>query len=115
MTPQELIARAEDLLDAYNHRDVDRIVAAFSPMVRLGDARTGRDAVRSDAELRFAEDPEVRFEAVRTLAFGNVVVQEWTDRGNAGVTIADYDLSGRIAALAHYASANGSDWRPPAP
>ena len=106
MTPQELIARAEDLIDAYNHRDVDRIVAAFSPDVHLGDASSGRgrDAVRTDAERRFADDPEQRFELVRTLAFGNVVVQEWTDRGTAGVTVADYDPSGRIAALARYGS-----------
>jgi hypothetical protein len=105
VTPQELIARAEDLLDAYNHRDVDRIVAAFSPEVRLRDARTGRDAVRADAERRFTDDPGLRFELVRTLVFGNVVVQEWTDRESAGVTIADYDPSGRISALARY---NGS-------
>jgi hypothetical protein len=114
VTPQELIARAEDLLDAYNHRDVDRIVAAFSHEVCLGGARTGREAIRADAEQRFAADPQLRLQAVRTLAFGNIVVQEWSGHGSAGVTIADYDLSGRISALTRYGSFSGPGWPPTA-
>jgi hypothetical protein len=110
MTPQELIARAEDLLAAWNHRDVDQIVAAFSPEVRLHGlqrSRGGRGAVRTHAERRLREAPDLRLEAVRTLAIGSIVVQEWIDRGSrrgAGVTVADYDLSGRITAIARYAS-----------
>ncbi len=112
MTDQELIARAEDLIAAWNERDVDRIVSAFcaDAELRSGRARpaTGREAVRIDAEGLFDAFPDLRLEVRRTISAGHVVTQEWIARSAAGrlavagVTVADYDTAGRIASYARY-------------
>jgi hypothetical protein len=113
MTDEELIARAEDLIAAWNQGDVDRIVSAFCVETRFRDASrpatmTGREAVRIDAEELLDAYPDLELELRRTVAAGHVVTQEWIARSRAGlleragVTVADYDLAGRIAQFARY-------------
>lgn len=97
MTQEELIARAEDLIAAWNQGDIDRIVAAFSV-----EARTG---VRLEVEALFERFPDVELETLRTVAAGHVVTTEWLARSQrdgqparrSGVSVADYDARGRIA------------------
>jgi steroid delta-isomerase-like uncharacterized protein len=119
MTDEELIARAHDLIAAWNQRDIDRIVSAFSADVRFRDAGSasnlgGREAVRADAEALLGVYDDIELEVSRTVADGNVVTQEFIARGTeregeAGrvverraVTVADYDSAGRIASYARY-------------
>jgi hypothetical protein len=113
MTDEELIARAEDLIAAWNHRDVDRIVSAFCVEARFNDitrpqGMTGREAVRIDAETLLETYPDLELELRRTVAAGHVVTQEWIARSRqarferAAVTVSDYDLAGRIAHYVRY-------------
>lgn len=102
MTQEELIARMEDLVAAWNAGDVDRIVSAFCP--------PGRQTVRLEVEALLARYPDVELQIVRTLAAGTVMTTEWVARGGSaenpgersGVTVADYDSSGRIARHTRY-------------
>jgi len=115
MTDQELIARAEDLSAAWNQRDLERIVCAFSPEVRFRDGReppqVGREAIRADAERMLSAFPDLVLEVRRTVASAQVVTQEWTLRAGrsrmelAGVSVADYDHAGRIERFSRYWSA----------
>ncbi len=122
MTEEELIARAEDLTAAWNQRDVDRIVAAFHPDVQFRDAVSGgsalgRAAVRADAEACLSAFPDLTLAVRRTVATGHVVIQEWMSRTTApgadedlerpGLSIADYDPTGRIVSFARYWSLSG--------
>ena len=121
MTEKDLLARFGSLMSAWNDRDVDRIVAAFSPESQFRNAATrqivrGREAVRADAEALLDAFSDLRLEMRRTLAAGSVVTCEWTARGTQrhaqesgiraieqdGVLIADYDGSGQVLALARY-------------
>lgn len=117
MTDEELVARAQDLIAAWNHRDVDRIVSAFSVEVRFRDVRsplqlTGREAVRADAEALLAAYHDLELEVRHTVARGNVVTQEWIARATdprVGQrverlvrTVADYDGAGRISSYVRY-------------
>ena len=113
MTNEELIARAEDLIAAWNQRDLDRIVSAFCAEARFRDVgrpqdSTGREAVRIDAEEMFESFPDLELELRRTVASGHVVTQEWVARSSesalerACVSIADYDMTGRIASYVRY-------------
>jgi hypothetical protein len=108
---QELAARAEDLIAAWNERDVDRLVVAYSVDARLRDpaggaTRTGREAIRADAERVLAAMPDLRFELRRTTVGGNVVVQEWVARAEHFerdvVVISEFDSAGRITAFTRY-------------
>ena len=102
MTREELIARAEDLVAALNQADLDRIVSAFC----VGT----REAVREEAETLLDQFPDLELEILRTLATGNVVTMQWLARASCdgshtprpGVTVADYDPSGRISTQATY-------------
>jgi hypothetical protein len=130
LTEHELIARAEDLVQAFNHRDLDRVVAAFSPDVCFRDpsyrgSETGRQAVRADAESWLRAIPDLVVESRRTIVDGHVVAQQWTAHGTLreisaaadepvaqrieqdGVTIADYDMAGRIVRFVRYRTAVG--------
>jgi hypothetical protein len=103
MTQEELIARAQDLVDAWNEGDVDRIVSAFCV--------EWRETVRLDAERLLERCPSVEIEVLRTMTAGNVVTTEWAARPRAGdqatpprvgVTVADYDIRGRISRYSRY-------------
>jgi SnoaL-like polyketide cyclase len=143
MTDKDLLARFESLVTAWNDRDVDRIVAAFSPEARFYHAATrrvsfGREAVRADAEALLRAIPDLKLEIRRTFAARSVVTCEWTARGtwrvaraNAaraverdGVLIADYDGAGQVLGFIRYATPtfavrtpatdlDGSIFRPP--
>ena len=102
MTQEELLARAEDLIAAFNNGDVERIVSAFCV-----DAR---EAVRLDAERLLEKCSGVELEVLRTVAAGNVVTTEWVARPRthgqgdecSGVSVADYDIRGRISRYNRY-------------
>lgn len=116
MTEQELAARAEDLIRAWNERDVDQIVVAhrFDATIRAlpdGFSGIGREAVRADAERLLAAVPDLRLELRRTTVGYNVVVQECVARGTDGdggrfnrdvIAIAEFDATGRIATFTRY-------------
>src|SRR4051794_20946813 len=109
MTSQELAARAHDLVAAWNAHDVDRIAAAHCVDVRLrdgGQTLVGRGAIRDDAERVLAAIPDLELEPRRSLVAGHAVTLEWTARGAGlerhGVTVADYDATGRVCALTRY-------------
>jgi hypothetical protein len=120
---RDLIARFENLVTAWNDRDVDRIVAAFSPEARVHNAARrqvafGREAVRAEAEAVLGALPDLRLELRRTLAAGSVVTCEWTVSGTPrdaqangagaieqdGVLIADYDGAGQVRGFVRYAT-----------
>jgi SnoaL-like polyketide cyclase len=143
MTDMDLAARFEGLVTAWNDRDVDRIVAAFSPEARFHHAATrrvafGREAVRADAEALLKAIPDLNLEIRRTLVARSVVMCEWTAHGTSriaqpnsahaverdGVLIADYDGAGQVREFVRYAtptfplrlratSLDGSTFRPP--
>jgi hypothetical protein len=102
MTEQELITRAEELIEAWNAGDIDRIAAAF------GAAE--RERIRLAAEELLERFPGLEVEILRTLAAGSVVTTEWVGRTGqeaahrqwTGVTVADYDVLGRIVKYARY-------------
>jgi hypothetical protein len=102
MTQEELIARAEDLIAAWNQGDVDRIVSAFCV--------EAREAVRVDTEGLLERYPRLELRVLRTVAAGHVVTTEWVARaprdahepGRPGVSVADYDIRGRIARYSRY-------------
>jgi hypothetical protein len=121
MTDRDLIARFESLVTAWNDRDVDRIVAAFSPEARFRHAATrrvgvGREAVRADAEALLRAIPDLHLEVRRTLTARSVVTCEWTVSGTSpdalaatarpverdGVLIADYDAAGQVLGFVRY-------------
>jgi len=115
MTAEELIARAYDLIAAWNQRDVDRIVSAFSAEVSFqysswASGLAGRQAVRADAEALLRAFEHVELEVKRTLTVGHVVTQEFIARGTDGerlvergaISVADYDSAGRISSYARY-------------
>lgn len=102
MTREELIARAEDLVAAWNQADVDRIVSAF--------CAESRQRVRVDAETLLERYSALEVEILRTVASDNVVTMQWVARAGhngrqlrrTGVIVADYDISGRIAGYSSY-------------
>jgi hypothetical protein len=108
MTQEELITRAEELIAAWNAADVDRIVSAFCV-----DAR---ERARLEAEAELERHPDLELEVLRTVAAGNVVTTEWVARSGrngarqarCGVTVSDYDLTGRIARYVRYWEGDGS-------
>lgn len=121
----DLDARFEGLVTAWNDRDVDRIVAAFSPEARFHHAATrrvafGREAVRADAEALLKAIPDLTLEIRRTLVARSVVMCEWTAHGTSriaransshaverdGVLIADYDGAGRVREFVRYTTPN---------
>jgi hypothetical protein len=115
VTEQELVARAEDLIRAWNDRDVDRIVVAHRVDATIralpdGLSGTGREAVRADAERLLGAVPDLRLELRRTTVGSNVVVQECVARGTDGggrfnrdvIAIAEFDAVGRIATFTRY-------------
>jgi hypothetical protein len=123
MNDRDLIARFENLVTAWNDRDVDRIVAAFSPEARVHNAATrqvdlGREAVRADAEALLRAIPDLRLEVRRALVARAVVTCEWTVSGTPrdaqgngagpieqdGVLIADYDGAGQVRGFVRYAT-----------
>lgn len=107
MTQQELIARAEELIAAWNAADVDRIVSAFCV-----DAR---ERARLEAETELERHPDLELEVLRTVAAGNVVTTEWVARSGphgdrrarCGVTVSDYDVTGRISRYVRYWDGHG--------
>jgi hypothetical protein len=123
MTSKELVARLHTLVAAWNERDVDRIVTAFSPEALFrraagrGDGR-GREAARADAEAVLSVIPDLELEIRRTLAVRSVITSEWTARGTSridraagataveweGVLIADYDRAGQIREFVRHAT-----------
>jgi len=102
MTQEELLARAEDLIAAWNQGDIDRIVSAF--------AAETREAGRTDAEGLLERFPDLELEVLRMMPAGNVITTEWVARTrtagqtaeHAGVIVADYDSRGRIAHYSRY-------------
>lgn len=112
VSERDLAARAEAMVAAWNARDLDAVVGAFSPDARLRDARgptsvAGHAAIRADTETIAAAFPGVQLQIRRTLVAGGVVSVELLASGDGsllrrGVLIADFDSAGRIVALGRY-------------
>jgi len=118
MLRKDLLARFDALVAAANDHDTDRVVAAFSPEVRVRDGTVGRlafgrEAIRVDAETILDAWPELEVRSHHAVLTRGVIACEWTVSPSApsrftaswaGVLIADYDAVGQIRALVLYAA-----------
>lgn len=81
MGPPDLDA----LLDAFNARDVDAILAFFTDDCVFDTPRdqrlVGKDQVRGGFQARFDGIPDIHYGDARHFAVGDRGVSEWTIRG----------------------------------
>lgn len=90
MTREETILRLEDLVDAFNAHDLDRIMAGFAEDCVLemprghapwGARASGKDEVRRLLSTRFDGLPDVRYAAASHFADGATGISKWTITG----------------------------------
>lgn len=85
------IALLDTIQDAFNRHDVETILAHFSadcewlmargPEPEVGRLLKGKSAIGAVLRARFAVIPDMRWEDMRHVAFGNRAMSEWTVRG----------------------------------
>lgn len=78
---------AQEQLDAYNNRDIDRFAAVYHPDIVLFDLKSGepfcvgRDALRERYGAMFASRTSLHCDLVHRMVCGNVAIDEEHVRG----------------------------------
>ena len=88
--PDVTVERLDELVDAFNRKDLDKIVEAFTEDGEFllaagpdpwGCRFTGRAAIREALAQRFAAVPDIRWSDGRHWISGNKALSEWRVQG----------------------------------
>jgi steroid delta-isomerase-like uncharacterized protein len=92
MMISDLASYAENINQAWNSHDIERMIGFFSPDyigddVGLASPLHGRDGFRTRLQEYWTAFPDLRFELISTLVEGNRVVIVWSGEGTHQGTI----------------------------